>query len=133
MTTRVIRPTDFWSFICQPQKWEIDKFFENDITKDTYQIDDWQRDWFDEGQFGIIRVSKDKRTKKELNGRKRLESGIYAIVKILGKPYKRGDNKSQYWTNEENINPNRYIVEIEYIKKFNKNPILIEDIKNIQD
>ncbi|MDY0236316.1 MAG: EVE domain-containing protein [Gudongella sp.] len=129
MGENIIKPTGYWSFICQPKKWDIDKFFEEDITRDTYQIDNWQKEWFEAGQLGIIRVSKDKRTKVELEGRKKLDSGVYAIVRILGKPYRRGDSKSKFWTDDSYIDPDRYIVDIEYLKKINTEPILIDNLK----
>jgi len=39
MKEKIVKPSGYWSFICQPKKWEIDKFFESNIIYDTYQDD----------------------------------------------------------------------------------------------
>lgn len=83
---KIEKKTGFWTFYCNPKKWEIDKFLGDNILEDTYSITEDQKLLFSKGQFGVLRVGVDRRNKKELGGRNKLEPGIYAIVEVVDKP-----------------------------------------------
>jgi EVE domain/HNH endonuclease len=125
--------TGYWTFFCNPAKWAIDNFLMTETEIDAYQVTPWQQKAFSEGQLGVIRVSADKRTKTELNGRPKLEAGIYAIVEITSKSYQRTDTPDEHWTEwneKENAKP---IVNIRYLKNLIKNPLTIADLKKEQN
>ncbi|MCK8826067.1 EVE domain-containing protein [Fuchsiella alkaliacetigena] len=121
--------TGYWTFFCNPKKWNIDDFLKSGEKYDTFTVRNWHKDDFEKGQLGIIRVGKDRRTKKELDGRKKLKSGVYAIVEILTKATLRKDDKPEYW-NDDSLNEKRYRVDIKYIKNLINDPILLDDLKS---
>ena len=127
-----IQPTGYWTFFCNPAKWEIDEFLKSEIEFDTYAISSFHKDFFKEGQWGVIRVGKDTRTNKQLNGRPRLHSGIYAVVKILGKATQTIDNKT-FWTDEGEAVKERFRVNIQYVKSLLDQPILLDELKVKED
>lgn len=57
--------TGYWIFYCNPRFWQIDEFLETDEINSTWRITDWQKDYFHKGQFAVIRVGNDARTKDE--------------------------------------------------------------------
>src|SRR4051794_10605310 len=71
--------TGYWTFFCNPAKWQIDEFLATNRETDDYQITDWQEVWFKPGQLGIVRVGVDQRTKGQLGSKERLSPGIYGI------------------------------------------------------
>ncbi len=125
-----IQSTGYWTFICNPAKWEIDKFLETNIEYDTYQISDWQKDFFHIGQLGVIRVGIDKRSVKILNRRKKLFPGIYAIVQVLSEPDYRGEKPDKFWVNWSEKELDKPVVRIRYLKNLLNSPLLLKDIKN---
>ena len=121
--------TGYWTFFCNPAKWQLDKFLETKPNYDTYQITDWQKNNFHTGQLGIIRVGKDSRTKLQLNDSKRLNSGIYAIVEIVSEPEIRQNKPDKYWIDWSENEFKKPIVKIKILKNLLHNPILLDDIK----
>lgn len=91
--------TGYWTFMCNPKRWEIDKFLRSGVEVDTYRITPYQKDWFEKGQLGVIRVGRDNRTKKELVGRPKLESGIYALVEIISEAFSQEETNFEYYLN----------------------------------
>jgi len=122
--------TSYWTFFCNPKKWEIDKFLASGKVYDTYQITDWQKEQFHPGQLAIIRVGIDKRTKKELEGRPSLAAGIYAIVEILSVAKFRQNKPDKFWREWTDKELEKPIVEIRYIKNLINSPLLIDQIKS---
>lgn len=122
--------TRYWTFFCNPAKWEIDDFLNSNQEYDTFTITDWQKDWFQKGQLGVIRVGHDDRTKNQLKGKKKLKRGIYAIVEVLSIAIYRRETKPQYWLEKDELTRERYRVDIKVIKNLIDNPVLLEDIQN---
>ena len=125
MTTEI---TGYWTFFCNPQKWEIDKFLETDEIYDTYRINDWYTEHVKAGQLAVIKVGVDDRTKKELNGRKKLLPGIYAVVEILHEP-KLMKEKSDFYLDEKEKKQDKLRVTIKYLKNLRHSPLLIGKLK----
>lgn len=123
-----VQPTGYWTFFCNPAKWEIDEFLKDEIEFDTYAISSYHKDFVNEGDWGVIRVGKDKRTLKQLNGKPRLKSGIYAIVKVISTASLTQSNNLKNWTNEDEGLKERYRIKIHYVKSLLKNPVLLEDL-----
>ncbi len=128
-----INYTGYWTFFCNPKKWEIDKFLESGKLYDTYQTTDWQREHFQPGQLAIIRVGIDTRTKRELEGRPKLVSGVYAIVEILSIAKIRGNEPDKFWREWTDKELEKPIVEIRYLKNLIHSPLLLESIKSDND
>lgn len=85
----------YWLFSAKPTMWghEGDDF---NSMLESLERTTWRMSSFDGvsiGDKGVIKIGRDDRNKKDLNGQDRLESGIYAIVQIvnLGNEYKPED------------------------------------------
>ncbi|WP_432360501.1 DUF3427 domain-containing protein [Sporosarcina sp. UB5] len=120
-----VEPTGFWTFFCSPKKWAIDDFLASNKVDDTFSITSWQKDWFKEGQIGVIRVGHDYRTKEQLNGKPKLKRGIYAVVEITGEPIYSSEKDEHYY---EKSNQENYRVPVKYIRNLLSNPILLEEL-----
>jgi hypothetical protein len=125
MTTEV---TGYWTFFCNPAKWEIDKFLATNTEYDSYQVNDWYKDSVKPGQLGIIRVGVDNRTKEQFGGRPKLNSGIYAIVEILDTA-KISTEVSQFYLNDEDQAKEQLRVKIRYLKNLLNRPLLLDSLK----
>src|SRR5699024_3689576 len=95
---------------------------------DAFIVTEWQKDWFNKGQLGVIRVGRDKRTLKQLAGKPRLKPGIYAIVEVLDKAEIKDKDRSKHWYDDGEKNQARYRVSIRYIKNLLNNPIILDDL-----
>ncbi|PFQ93175.1 HNH endonuclease [Bacillus cereus] len=126
-----IEPTGLWTFICNPKRWAIDDFLMSGETFDTFSIRDSDRDSFAIGDLGIVRVGKDNRTIKQLNGKQKLDSGIYAIVEVIGKPKLMAAGKKGYWYEESDRQKTRYRVPIKYIHNLHEEPILLDTLTEL--
>jgi hypothetical protein len=125
MTTDV---TGYWTFFCAPKTWAIDDFLSTNIEYDTYRVNDWYKDFVQPGQLAVIRVGIDKRNKEQLGGKKKLTSGIYAIVEILDTP-KMSTDVSDYYLNEEDQRQEKLRVKIRYLKNLLNTPLLLDTLK----
>jgi hypothetical protein len=124
--------TGYWTFYCNPKYWAVDKFlltikpnFESE-----YRIASWQKNFFEKGQLGVIRVGADGRSKAQLNGRKKLNKGVYAIVEIIGPPFQQGKSKSDFKINQQKDESGRFVVPIKYIRNYIEKPILFSHLEN---
>ena len=131
-----ITPTGYWTFFCNPAKWEIDEFLLSGEKYDNYLVTPWQAAWFRPGQFGVVRVGVDTRSKKQLGNKKRLQSGIYAVVQVIS--IAREPTKSDYeyesdvyWLGDS-VRQGRKVVELKYVLNLLDRPLLIRDIKKSQ-
>jgi hypothetical protein len=128
--------TGYWTFFCNPAVWAIDEFLSSHLQKGFYFITDWQEDWFKPGQLGVIRVGTDRRTKRQLKNKGRLQPGVYAIVEVLGTPRHLGTAKGPFWVADMTGAENRLVVDIQYIHNMLENPLLLKQLKvdpNIND
>jgi hypothetical protein len=119
--------TGYWMFVCNPRKWQIDKFIESGKKCGFFTVSSFHKDWFEKGHLGIIRVGNDTRSKKELGGRRKLESGIYALVKVLSSAQLSPIKDDEFWLTKIG-GGDFYQVEIEFVSTFLGNPILIKDL-----
>lgn len=136
-----INYTGYWIFMNNPNNWELDRFLEDNIgnigLKLAWTLPEWQKDKFNVGEYGIFRIGKDRRNKEQLAGRKKLESGVYAIGKVITLP--RLKDKEEIWDNEYNINKESsylksyYCIDIEIIANLVKKPLIFNEIRNIQE
>jgi len=127
-----IKTTGYWTFFCNPKYWAVDEFLLKikPNFKSEYRITSWQRNFFEKGQLGVIRVGIDSRSKAQLNGRKKLNKGVYAIVEIIGSPFQQGKSKSDFKINSHKDESGRLVVPIKYIRNYIKNPILFSDLES---
>lgn len=125
--------TGYWTFFCNPRIWEIDEFLKLGIKDSIYKVTKSHRDYFEEGQLGIIRVGKDNRTKKQLNGKEKLKSGIYAIVEICSTANLRTDDNDPFWLDKEQRGREEWRVDIKYLANHLHNPILLDDLREMEE
>lgn len=121
--------TPYWVFVCNPKKWAIDRFLEQDIKHDSWGVRSSDRDKFAPGQLGIVRVGVDTRNKAELNGRERLEAGIYALCEVESYAYDGTGASDEFWTPGEEHEPGRPTVKIRYLQTYKYNPLSIERLR----
>ncbi|OFX71211.1 MAG: hypothetical protein A2X12_04610 [Bacteroidetes bacterium GWE2_29_8] len=127
-----IKYTGYWTFFCNPKYWAVDDFLlniDNDFISQ-YRITSWQKDFFKTGQLGVIRVGLDSRNQQQLNNKKRLERGIYAIVEIIDSPFQQKNSESNFTINHQMSESGRYVVPIKYIRNYINKPVLFSDIEN---
>lgn len=117
----------YWLFNCNPKIWEIDEFLNSGTIYSTWKINEAHRNKIKKGDLGFIRVGLDKRTKKQLNGRHKLERGIYAIVEVTRNPEILDDKSDPYWLIPEKKNEIVWRAPIKYLENLLDNPILIEN------
>ena len=127
-----IKATGFWTFYCNPKYWAVDDFLLNIKPNfvSEYRITSWQKKHFGIGQLGVIRVGYDTRSKTQLNGKKRLERGIYAIVEIIGLPFQHKPANSDFRIEHQKGESERLVVPIKYIRIYIEKPVLLSDIEN---
>ena len=122
----------YWMFMCNPNKWEIDRFIESGVLEDTYSISEYHKDYFRKGQMGIVRMGRDSRPKKKLGTNPRLLPGIYAVVQVLSVPEMLVSDKGDYWIDrEERLKP-RLRVRLKYLSTHIEDPILLVDLSYTQ-
>jgi hypothetical protein len=126
-------PTGYWTFFCNPSKWEIDKFLLSGRKIDNYMVTPWQEEWFRPGQLGVVRVGVDARSKEQLEGRRKLQSGIYAIVQVLShakdpdeSAYEEDSNL--YWVGAS-VRGKRKVVDLRYVRNLIEQPLLISEMR----
>jgi len=90
-------PTSYWTFFCNPRIWEIDRHLASLPKTGNYRISPYQKSWFEPGQLGVIRVGIDNRNKKELEGKPKLQSGIYAIIEVSSFPVESTSSDPEYY------------------------------------
>ncbi len=120
--------TGYWTFFCNPSKWQIDRFLETNPEYDSYQINEWYKHDVKLGQLGIIRVGLDNRTKEQLSSRSKLKSGIYALVEIIGEP-EITKSKSDFYLIQEEQGQEKLRARIRYLKNLLNNPLRLEYLK----
>lgn len=123
--------TPYWVFVCNPKKWAIDKFFESGIRQDSWGIRPADQDRCAPGQLAIIRVGNDGRTLEGLNGRPRMEAGIYALCEVESKPYDGTGSIDDFWTPGEQHEPGKPTVKIRYLKSYENDPLTIENLRKL--
>ncbi|WP_145279531.1 hypothetical protein [Tautonia plasticadhaerens] len=123
-------PTTYWTFFCNPRRWQIDDFLRSHRDEDDYRVIDWQATWFAPGQLGVVRVGVDTRTRGQLAGRRRLEPGIYAIVQVVDSPKLRPNSTDPYWLEAPPEGGEHLAVDIRYIKNLLDRPLLLESLKS---
>lgn len=129
----------YWIFLNNPRKWDVQKCLEDHLKNSfnlKWKIKESQSKYFKIGQLGILRVGTDQRNKNELAGRKKLDSGIYAIVQVVNNPEKDIINNSEYFeyfNTEKDSEEKTYRVEVKIIKNLVNNPILLKEIINIPE
>ncbi|MEM7371032.1 MAG: hypothetical protein AAF587_20625 [Bacteroidota bacterium] len=128
---RKTSPTGYWTFMCNPRIWEIDRFLAAGMSEDTYRIIPYQQSWFEKGQLAVIRVGIDKRTRMERNGRPKLEAGIYAIVEIRSKPRLQLATKPEFYlqASPKVLQP-ILRVKIRLYRNLLRCPILLSDLQS---
>jgi len=125
-------PTGYWTLMCNPRKWEADRFLRSGLTEDSWRMIPYNKkwDWFEPGQLAVIRVGRDSRTKAELKGRKKMLPGIYALVELIAPPAERGPDKPGFYLptakGADRIVPR---IKIRLVENLIDRPLLLEDLK----
>ena len=136
-----INYTGYWIFLNNPNNWELDRFLEDNINnigvKLAWTLPEWQKNKFNIGEYGVFRIGKDRRNKGKLAGRKKLDSGVYAIGKVVSLPHLK--EKEEAWDNEYNINKDSsylksyYCIDLEIVANLVYNPLTFDEIRSIKE
>lgn len=133
-----IEHNGYWTFFNNPAKWDIKSFLDKNSKKKMklqWKIAKTQVKYFEIGQLGVIRVGIDSRNKKDLNGKNKLQSGIYALVRVIKKPEFieiNDENYFDFFIDTEGLKKEKaYRVELEIVKNLIENPIIFSAVKDI--
>jgi hypothetical protein len=121
----------YWAFVCNPQKWAIDRFLASGITDDTWGVRPSDASLFAPGQLAVVRVGVDRRSMKELNGAKPLVPGIYAICQVESIAAPGTGAGDDFWSPDDARAPGWPTVRIKYLKTFADRPLTIERLREI--
>ncbi|MGL5099312.1 MAG: HNH endonuclease [Fusobacteriaceae bacterium] len=135
-----IEYTKHWIFFNNPAKWDLEEFLKNYEKENlslSWSIPTHQIKNFQKGQFGLLRVGKDNRTKNQLTGKRKLESGIYALVRIEGIPRlkeEKAEFSDKYILDGESTYLKKmYCVDLKILANLVENPLLFDEIKSISE
>lgn len=141
MVSNKIEYSGYWIFLNNPKNWQLDKFLQDNRNikslEISWTIPDWQKEKFTVGDYCVLRIGRDNRTKQQLNGNKKLKSGIYAIGRVKSLPHLKV--REEVWDDEYNLNKeSSYLksdccVDLEIILNLVDNPLIFEDIKEIEE
>jgi predicted RNA-binding protein with PUA-like domain len=127
------RGSGYWVFVCNPKKWAIDRFLERGENQaDTWGVRPSDSDWFAPGQLAIVRVGIDRRSAEELQGRRRLEAGIYAICQIESPAAPRSGASDRFWAPGEEPASGWPTVEVTYVRSFLRRPLTISALRAVE-
>jgi predicted RNA-binding protein with PUA-like domain len=90
----------YWALVCNPAKWAIDDFLRSGEVEDEWGVDRRARNEirnFSAGQLAVVRVGRDSRNRKQLDGNAPLKPGIYGLCEILSKAYPGPGDQDKYW------------------------------------
>lgn len=123
----------YWTFLANPKYWYVDDFLNSEKADSEiyYSIREYDRDKIKIGDIGVIRVGRDSRTRVQLNGKNKLESGVYAIVQVISEPEYKEDNDNEFYANIEDATKIKWRVRIKIIKNLISTPIIFNEENNI--
>jgi predicted HNH restriction endonuclease len=124
-----IQPAPYWVFVCNPKKWAIDRFLDDNIEHDTWGVRPSDRERFAPGQLGIVRVGVDRRTILEREGKPSLESGIYALCEVESAVFSGTGANDEFWHEDAVREPGWPTVRIRYLRTYLNRPLTIERLR----
>ena len=119
----------YWVFICNPKKWDIDRFLRDRIERDTWGVRKADQHKFAPGQLAIVRVGVDQRSKKQLGGNAPLKSGIYALCEIESECFPATGAGDKYWAAGSECAAGWPTVRVRYLKTYGDKPLTIDEIR----
>ena len=125
--------TGYWIVYCNPIYFDIKEFLLSGETFTTWSIMNWQKDYFEPGQWGVIRVGVDNRSLKQRKGGDKLESGVYAIFEVISYADYFLDPDFDLWLVSEKRDEKRLKIKMKISKNLILNPILLESLKNYEE
>jgi predicted RNA-binding protein with PUA-like domain len=130
-SSRAERLTDgYWVFVCNPRKWAIDRFLERGTgQRDTWGIRPSDSSRFAPGQLAIIRVGVDRRSFAELQGRPKLDAGIYALCEIESLAYAGAGANDAFWAPDAARAPGWPTVDVVYLRNYLHRPLTIAQLE----
>jgi hypothetical protein len=129
--------TGFWVFVATPRAYPIDLFLRERLPRNK-GISVWTvrgTDDLQQGDFGLVRVGTDGRTKallKDDGAAKKLESGIYAVCEVLDRPSRTlTDKDADLWRSQESSSRATDLpkVPIKYLWSSLSAPLLLDELK----
>jgi hypothetical protein len=123
---------NYWMFICNPKKWEIDKFIRSGRVDDAWKVSSGDVNEIGNGDLALIRVGNDSRSRKQLDGLPKLHPGVYALCMVTSDP-RPGDGSASEFDGEEPPprQPGYKEVGIRYRATFLGNPLLLDKLKHL--
>ena len=122
----------YWVFVCNPKKWNIDRFLERRIEHDTWGVRDSDASRFAPGQLALVRVGVDERSVAMRQGRPALEAGIYAVCEVESEAFMAQGAADEDWNPGEKPKSPRPTVGIRYLRTFSGNPLTIKRLREEQ-
>ena len=116
------KDSNIWIFQANPERWDfINALLDPALDETSWTVNQHQKE-IRQGDIALIWMS----------GK---EAGIYAVAEVISNPIFMIDTpeEEKYWLREEDKGKSRLGVKIKIIKKLINNPILREELKNIEE
>lgn len=123
-----------WTFFANPKYWYVDDFLKSKKSDSEiyYSINTHHKDRFKIGDIGVIRVGKDSRNKSQLDSKEKMNSGVYAIVKVMSTPELVKDNDSEFYANKDDADKEKWRVKIKVTKNLIDSPIVFNEKNKVE-
>jgi len=126
MAERKLPPTGYWVFSCNPKKWPVDRFFEQQRDFDTWDVSRHAKHEFAPGQLALLRVGVDGRSNADRLGRPKMAPGVYAVCEVQSRWRPRPPDDDPLGHAHP---PGWPMVDVQYLRKFVANPLPIATIE----
>ena len=125
---------NIWTFFANPKYWYVDDFLKSKKSDSEiyYSINTHHKDRFKIGDIGVIRVGKDSRNKSQLDSKEKMNSGVYAIVKVMSTPELVKDNDSEFYANKDDADKEKWRVKIKVTKNLIDSPIVFNEKNKVE-
>jgi hypothetical protein len=126
---RMKPPTGYWTFFFKPSDAYVHKALATDPNETRHTIRQRRPEEFANGQLGIIRACSDTRNKGQLNGDKRLQPGVYAIVEVVGRARPMPSDDPQFYPQNSTFLKVEPRVPLRIIRNLVHSPITVEELR----
>jgi hypothetical protein len=121
---RLYPTTGFWLFVCNTTFWSADKWLVLGETELLYKVSEHHATEMARGQFGLLRLNKDRRSRALRGTRPAHEAGIYALVEVVGPAQFGSDNDDRGYNDPNYALKLAWRVPLRVVANLVANPVL---------
>lgn len=94
-SSRALRPTGYWMFVCNRNKWDGEGWLRKPDDTFLYKISEHNRLEVQAGDLGVLRLN----ARSATSTRVARPAGVYAVVEVLDRPQLQADPNDTYYIN----------------------------------